>query len=199
MTTYRIFIAIEIPSSIRRLLTDYIEQLRGEFPETRASWSREDNLHLTLKFLGDVPVTRIPDLAAACTDAAGTLGPFELAISTTGTFPPHGKPKVLWVGVGDAQPVPASRQNLSSLQASLESACAAHGFAREERTYHPHLTIARLREAKKSRALAERHRQLVVGPRNFQVSEIVLFRSELSSRGSKHTALSRHELAAAVS
>jgi 2'-5' RNA ligase len=80
------------------------------------------------------------------------------------------------------------------LHAAVEDACATRGFAREARAYHPHLTIARLREAKDSRALAERHRRTVLGAQNFQVSELVLFRSELSSRGSKHTPLSRHHL-----
>src|SRR5215471_13615804 len=108
MQTYRIFIAIEVPAEIRRQIAAYVDQLRGLFSDVRASWSREDNLHLTLKFLGDVELLRIDSLSQACADAARKLGPFELAISGGGTFPPHGKPKVLWLGVGYAGVPPAS-------------------------------------------------------------------------------------------
>ena len=187
--TYRTFIAIELPPPIRRLLKDHIDKLRAQFPDVRASWSREDNLHLTLKFLGDVAVSRISDLSAACEEAAAGTNSFVLQIGGCGTFPPRGKPKVLWIGVStnDAHP-------LMLFHAAVEAACAARGFTREARTYHPHLTIARLREAKDSRALAERHRECDLTAQSFQVSEIVLFRSELSSKGSKHTPLSRHRL-----
>jgi 2'-5' RNA ligase len=214
MQTYRTFIAIEVPEEIRREIRAYIDQLRAAFPDVRASWSREDNLHLTLKFLGDVEVSRIDSLSQACANAARDIDRFELAISSCGTFPPHGKPKVLWLGIGYAgvppaaspeapfttrakiERIPEATENpLVSLHAAIESTCAAVRFAREARPYHPHLTIARLREAKDSRALAERHRQSAFVSKAFVVSEIVLFRSELSSKGSKHTPLSHHKLA----
>jgi len=193
MTTYRTFIAIELPAQLRALLKDHIDRLRAAFPEVRASWSRQDSLHLTLKFLGEVPVTRISGLSAACEAATHSLDSFALEISDCGTFPPTGKPKVLWIGV--ANPGERNQPNaLTLLHAAVEDACDRVGFAREPRAYHPHLTIARLRETKDSRALAEYHRQTGFAPATFTVSELVLFKSELSSKGSKHTALSRHEL-----
>jgi RNA 2',3'-cyclic 3'-phosphodiesterase len=217
MQTYRTFIAIEVPGEIRRQIRAYIDQLRAAFSDVRASWSREDNLHLTLKFLGDVEVSRIDSLSQACTHAARDVQRFELALTDCGTFPPHGKPKVLWLGIGYAgvspaaspearaspsttsakiERIPEATENpLVSLHAAIERTCASAGFAREARPYHPHLTIARLREAKDSRALAERHRQSELAAKPFVVSEVVLFSSELSSHGSKHTPLSHHRLA----
>jgi len=202
MQTYRTFIAIEIPAEIRRQIKTYVDQLRTAFPEVRASWSREDNLHLTLKFLGDVELSRIDSLSQACAHAARKVAPFELAISGCGTFPPHGKPKVLWIGVrhaglpGSLSPARTSggQDPLLSLRTAIEDACAAGGFTREERPYHPHLTIARIREEKDARALAEHHRQSTFMATAVKVSEIVLFRSELSSKGSKHTPLAHHGL-----
>ena len=211
MSSYRTFIAIEIPPDIRRRIKEHIDQLRAVFPDVRASWTREDNLHLTLKFLGNVPVTRIPALSNAVAAAAHEIKPFDLAICDCGTFPPHGRPKVLWIGCADVpsashsldagsagfqsasshSPLPLA---LSSLHAAVEDRCAAAGFEREPRSFHPHLTIARLRESKGSRALAEHHKQLGFPAQTFTVSELVVFRSELSSKGSKHTALARHEL-----
>ena len=190
--TYRTFIAIEVPPDIRRRITDHIAQLRSAFPQVRASWSREHNLHLTLKFLGDVPVTRIPSLAEVCGAAARQIAPFELVVKGCGTFPPNGKPKVLWIGIADAQSAPNA--SLLSLYSAVEDRCGAAGFARESRAYHPHLTIARLREAKDSRTLAEHHKQIGFASQTFTVSELILLRSELSSQGSKHTALARHAL-----
>ena len=190
---YRTFIAIELPPDIRHRITEHIVQLRTAFPQVRASWSRAHNLHLTLKFLGDIPVSRIPSLSDACDEAARQIAPFELLVKGSGTFPPHGKPKVLWIGIEDAAASSRSK-GLLSLHSALEDQCAAAGLAREPRAYHPHLTIARLREAKDSRPLAEQHKQIDFAPQTFAVTEIVLFRSELSSQGSKHTALARHPL-----
>lgn len=202
MSTYRTFIAIEIPPDIRRRIKEHIDQLRAAFPDVRASWTREDNLHLTLKFLGNVPVARIPALANAVAEAAHEIKPFDLVVRDCGTFPPHGRPKVLWVGAGSADvssasslsPTTNNQNPLALLQAALEDHCAADGFEREPRPFHPHLTIARLRESKGTRPLAEHHKQLGFLAHTFIVSELVVFRSELSSKGSKHTALARHVL-----
>ena len=191
MDTCRTFIAIELPRDIRQRIKEHIDQLRAVFPDVRASWTREDNLHLTLKFLGNVPVTSIPALSDAVAEAAHTIDPFELVVSGCGTFPPHGRPKVLWIGCGG---MGAQASSLQLLHTALEDHCAAANFEREPRAYHPHLTIARLRESKDSRTLAEHHKQLGFPAQTFTVSELVVFRSELSSKGAKHTALARHEL-----
>ena len=191
--TYRTFIAIELPPDVRRRIRQHIDQLRSTFPQIRASWSREDNLHLTLKFLGEIPLTRIAALSEACSEAIKQIEPFDLIIKGCGSFPPHGKPKVLWIGIEDAG-AGAQTTPLHRLHAAIEYSCAAQGFEREARRYHPHLTIARIREAKDSRALAEHHRQTDFAPQPFSVSEVIVFRSELSSAGSKHSALSRHRL-----
>ena len=167
MDTLRTFIAIEIPADIRHRIKEHIDQLRAAFADVRASWTAEDNLHLTLKFLGDVAVARIPALSNAVAEATHTIDPFELIISGSGTFPPHGRPKVLWIGAhaGSAGILPASSSTgtadatsasslsplplpLTSLHLALEGHCAAAGFEREPRAYHPHLTIARLRTQK---------------------------------------------------
>jgi len=189
--TYRTFIAIELPLEIRRLIRAHIDQLRSALPQVRASWSREDNLHLTLKFLGDVPISRIPDLSEACSIAIKSIASLKLVVKGCGRFPPHGKPKVLWIGFDEAE---TDESRLLQLHAAIEDSCAAHGFTREARPYHPHLTIARIREAKDTRALAESHMQTDFAPQTFTVSEVVVFRSQLSTTGSKHFLLSRHPL-----
>ena len=128
---WRVFIAIELPSNVRRRIADHIDRLRPSMPEVRASWSREDNLHLTLKFLGDVPVASVEQLSAAASLATSKVEPFEIVVEGCGAFPPRGQPRVLWIGIDD----PSGK--LSELNRALEDECANAGFAREPRAFHP--------------------------------------------------------------
>lgn len=211
--SFRTFIAIELPSNIRWLAIQHIARLRRELSDVRASWGREDNLHLTLKFLGDVPVDRIPTLSYAVGRAAQTIAPFEIIVSGCGTFPLRGLPRVLWIGM-HASGVPLSHSSdthhnpndsslsqsaiaslpLTSLYSAIEAECAVAGFPSEPRPFHPHLTIARLRSSKSAHRLADLHRDIGFPPQSLTVSEVVVFKSELLKDSSKHTALSRHEL-----
>lgn len=186
MDSFRTFIAIELPVDLRRLVTEHINRLRQQLPEVRASWAREDNLHLTLKFLGNVPGANIPNVSDALNRATKAFSSFELTVSGCGHFPTRGQPNVLWIG--------AQAATLQSLHTAIERELAAKGFPREARAFHPHLTIARLRPSSGGRQLAEIHKQLGFAPFTFNVSEVVVFRSELLRQGSKHTALSRHAL-----
>jgi 2'-5' RNA ligase len=186
--TYRTFIALEIPADVRTAVIDYIKHLRDKFPDVNASWSREDNLHLTLKFLGEVPAARIGDVSAAASAAARASGPFELILAGSGVFPTRGKPSVLWIGFKD------SRGGLHKVQQSLEDECAARGFTRDARAYHPHLTIARIRKPHGAKDLAAAHMTSDFAAQTFTAKELIVFRSELLPQGSRHTAISRHAL-----
>lgn len=185
--SWRLFIAIELPHYVRHKIKEQIDQLRAAFPNVRASWTREDNLHLTVKFLGNVPVNQIEPLSQALMRAATQTHGFELVIRDCGSFPPRGKPNVLWIGIED----PSS--NLRKLQAAVEDECANAGFERDQRSFHPHLTIARLRNPKGARNLAEMHQEIGLEPVSVSVSEVCLIRSELSSAGSRYTIVARRE------
>jgi 2'-5' RNA ligase len=185
---WRIFIAIELPSGVRQKLTAHINRLRTSLPDARASWGREENLHLTLKFLGDISIEKVEMLSQAVQRAAANAAPFELTIESAGSFPPRGQPRVLWIGIGD----PSDR--LAELHAALEAECAQAGFAREPRAFNPHLTIARLRQPRGSRQLAAVHKELGFERETVSVSELAVVRSELRAEGSWHTVIARHEL-----
>jgi 2'-5' RNA ligase len=94
---------------------------------------------------------------------------------------------VLWIGVSDPS------GNLSALQQRLEDEYAIEGFEKEDRVFRPHLTIARLRRPEGARRLADAHLQMEFRPSEITLSELIVFRSELSSKGSKYSAISRHE------
>ena len=188
MDSYRTFVAIELPYALRAKLIEHIEQLRRNVPDTRASFSRERNLHLTLKFLGNVPDSQIPKLSGAVSCAVTAVRPFELTVAGCGVFPPKGRPNVLWIGVTDVE------RELAQLFQRIEDECSNVGFPREQRAFHPHLTIARLRKQGDERRLAEAHQKLGFNNQTFSVSEVVVFKSELLPQGSKHTPISRHPL-----
>lgn len=185
---WRMFVAIELPASVRRQLIEHIDRLRDFNPEGRASWVRQDNLHLTLKFLGDTPVTRVESIAQAAQRAASKVEPFEIVVGGCGAFPPSGQPCVLWIGIED------HAGKLVELQAALEDECANVGFPREQRPFHPHLTIARIRNPHDSRQLAAVHKEMGFDAETVRVSELALIRSELRSEGSRHTIVARHAL-----
>jgi 2'-5' RNA ligase len=210
---WRVFVAIELPASLRARIIKHIDRLRSAMPNARASWGREDNLHLTLKFLGDIPVTNVERLSAAASLAAGRVEPFEIVVEACGAFPPSGQPKVLWIGILSESPAgrgprsisagvedaggpdpPPSLLPLRALHSVLEDECANAGFARESRAFHPHLTIARMRQAQGSRELAQLHKEIGFNREIVGVSEISVIRSELRSEGSKYTTISRHAL-----
>ena len=184
--SWRVFIAIELPPSLRQRLKSHIDHLRLAVPEGRASWTREKNLHLTLKFLGDSPLTKVERLSQATQRAANKIGPVEMIIGGCGAFPTNRKPRVLWIGIED----PSGQ--LALLHQALEDECAQAGFAREQRPFHPHSTIARVRQPQSSGRLAEAHKELGFDGETVVVSDLALIRSELRSEGSRHTVVASH-------
>jgi 2'-5' RNA ligase len=187
-TTLRLFCAVELSEELRSRVAERARRLRAEFPEVRAAWERPEKLHITLKFLGDTEPARVEDLSHAAARAVSNVEPFELIVEEPGAFPPHGQPRVLWLGIVDAS------GSLAFMQHELETECAAAGFPRESRPFKPHLTLARIRSPQGARELAAAHRETPFEPQRFKVSELILMRSELSPQGSRYTPLSRHAL-----
>ena len=186
MTTWRTFCAVELSDEVRARLQEHIARLRKEFLDAAASWSRVENIHLTLKFFGNVEIDRVPQISAAATRTTEQLSKFQIEVGNTGVFPRPSRAQVLWIGVND----PSGK--LSALQKQFDEDCASTGFAKEDRAYHPHLTIARLR--KPERRLADTHLQMKFEPLAVGINDLIVFRSELSNKGSRYTAISHHPL-----
>ncbi|HEX6718131.1 MAG TPA: RNA 2',3'-cyclic phosphodiesterase [Pyrinomonadaceae bacterium] len=178
---WRVFCAVELPQEVRARLEEHISRLRREVPDAAASWSRVENIHLTLNFFGNVAVDRIPKISAAATRAVEQFSKFQIVVGNTGVFPRPSRAQVLWIGVND----PSGK--LSALQQRLESECAVEGFPKEDRAYRPHLTIARVRKPEGARRLADTHLNMKFAPIEVDLKELTLFRSELSPKGSKYT------------
>lgn len=182
----RIFVAVDISEEARREISEYIENLRRQFPAPRVGWDKPEKLHLTLKFLGDTDDEQLAKLSQAVEETARQISNFKLRIAGTGAFPNRRKARVLWLGVED------EKGSLRKLNEILESECERSSFSRETRDFKAHLTIARLREPEKSKNLVAAHLQGKFEAPEFEVSEIVIYQSELSPQGSRYTVVSRH-------
>jgi 2'-5' RNA ligase len=187
---WRVFCAIDLSGSVRASLMRQINRLREAVPYAQASWSREENIHLTLKFLGEIQTSRLSSLSNAAARAVADFSPFQITLEETGVFPNHGTPRVLWIGVEDES------GKLAELHSRLEEACAREGFPKEERPFHPHLTIARLRKPQGARPLAAAHKEMRFEPAGVAVAELLVIRSEPSAAGSRYCVISRHRLEA---
>jgi RNA 2',3'-cyclic 3'-phosphodiesterase len=185
---WRTFCAFELPAALRAQLEDHIGRLSETVTDVRASWSRPENTHLTLKFFGNVPVEKLPQISAAAEQASKQFSAIRIEVGKTGVFPNVNRARVLWIGVHDPS------GELGRLQRMLEEQFEIEGFPKEERAFKPHLTIARIRTPEGARQLAEAHMRMHFKASEITLKELVVFRSEPSSKGSKYTPISTNPL-----
>jgi len=175
----RTFICIEIPESIKERIGELQDKLRKS--QAPVSWTRPSNIHLTLKFLGGVPVSRIERVGSALSRAARGIGPIEVVIGGSGCFPSPRSARVLWVGI---ETLPEGLQRLYS---AIEDELAREGFPREKRKFSPHLTIGRVRVPGKGTEVAEKLIAEGFQSERFTATQVILMRSDLKPTGSIYT------------
>lgn len=175
--TIRLFVAVDVPSSVKGAIEDeVVGPLRDEVPGAR--WTRPEGRHLTLKFLGWVEEERADEISAAVQRAASGRSAFDAGFAEVGGFPNLGRPRVLWVGLGEGA------EETTALAAEVERELAPLGFEAEGRPFHGHLTLARFKRPKRIEV------PTVEVPRNrFRVTELTLFRSHLHPEGARYEAL----------
>ena len=178
----RAFLAIELPEVLRAGLAQVQEELKRCRADVR--WVAPGNIHLTLKFFGNVPDDEIGPLAQAARQVVAEAEPFQLQATRAGAFPSPNAPRVLWLGLG-GDVVPLTR-----LFYGLEKAFAALGYPPEGRAFNPHLTLGRVKSPANRDKLARLLEKLPpVDWPPFEVKELTLFQSVLSPQGSKYTPL----------
>ncbi len=185
MDLIRAFIAIEIPTPLQQEMNKVIQQFqRASIRGVR--WVAANNLHLTLKFLGDTHPDRLSQLGNQLKYLAGQTLPFECAIGGLGAFPNIRKPRVIWMGLE----IP---QTLRQLQKEIEAEAAKIGCPPEERDFSPHLTLGRVGQnstAQELQALSQYLSQTQIPEiGKFTAQGITLFRSDLRPTGSIYTPL----------
>jgi RNA 2',3'-cyclic 3'-phosphodiesterase len=185
MTLLRVFIAVEIPLSIRQAIRDNTEAMR-EALGSLIRWVPTENMHLTLKFIGDVSPANVELLSQMLTAETKGSAPFQMQIGGLGSFPSSRRARVIWIGI-QAPP------GLASLQHGIESATTRLGYEPETRPFSPHLTIGRVRqqvsagEQQQIRAALERTQVGDLG--KAEITAVHLFKSDLQPTGSIYTRL----------
>ena len=189
----RAFVAIDLPDNIRAALNTKQAELRDSLatmnpapvnPDAEIRWTKPEAIHLTLKFLGEIPQARIGQVI----ESLSTIGAFEsfpVEVKGFGFFPGCSRPQVFWAGV-EAPPA------LAQLARAIDEAMEKIGFAPEKRNYNPHLTLARFKSPRprpEFRSLVETRGQLSIG--RFEAGEFFLFESKLSPRGAEYGKVAR--------
>ncbi|MBU6399348.1 MAG: RNA 2',3'-cyclic phosphodiesterase [Verrucomicrobia bacterium] len=182
----RVFVAVPLPEPVAAALQSIQRTLAAACRAEAVRWTPRDQLHLTLKFLGDVPTPRIGELESVLIEVGRGAGGFGLRADSAGGFPNLDRPRILWVGVGgDLEP-------LRQLQQAVERATAGFGDHAEERAFSPHLTIGRVRTAdrREARRVGEQVRLAGIAALGaWEVRRLDLMRSELSAAGAAHHCL----------
>lgn len=193
MSLLRLFIAIRFPASLQEAVFRQTSRLRESAGSDAVRWTPPANLHLTLKFLGDAAPSSLAFLDQMLSAQAAGCPPFRISLGGLGAFPNSRRPRVVWVGI-QAPPV------LQALQRQIENAAARLGYAPEDRSFSPHLTIGRVRQS----ASAADQIKLRQALDSFQlgrigetrIDSIVLMKSDLQPTGSVYTPLFAAPLAA---
>jgi len=184
----RAFVALAISADVRRAAAGVIDDLRGAGAAVK--WVEPQNLHVTLKFLGDVDDGEIHHVCHAVEQAAAQAAPFGFEVRGAGAFPDTRRPRTVWLGIGQGGP------EIVALNARIEPALTKLGFPKEARRFQPHLTIGRIRRggpgvAELGTRIAARG-DLPLG--RTHVAEVIVFSSRLGRSGPTYEALARAPL-----
>jgi 2'-5' RNA ligase len=189
---FRLFIAITIPDGIKTKIEAAQGELRRVLPERAVRWTRREQFHLTLKFLGDVDAARVETLGEALRAACRGFGALHLRAERVGFFPDLRYPRVIWVGVQD------KAEQLSRLQGTVERATREYTSEAKEERFTGHVTLARIKGIKRLEAEALGQAAAGMAERFFgqwTACQVDLMRSELLPQGARHSILAPISLA----
>jgi 2'-5' RNA ligase len=185
--TFRAFIAIDLPESVQSFLSEAQEALK--LYGFRVKWVRPQNIHLTLKFLGNTATADTDKIVAAMTLAAKDCPVVSLAAKGIGVFPDARRPRVIWAGLSGQLEI------VANLQQTLDDHLADLGFPRETRAFKSHLTLGRVKAkiaSTRMKAAIDKLKEFESEP--FEINQVILFKSELRSSGAVYTKVRRVDL-----
>ena len=178
----RCFIAIVLPEELKAKIAGIQDRLKTAGADV--SWTRQEGMHLTLKFLGEVEEKRTPEIERALDMAVDGITAFTLTVSGMGIFPDMRRPRVVWIGLKE------EGDNLIRLHKGVDEELKKTGFPSEDRRFTPHITLGRIR----SNRNIEKLLKLIdvekgVDSGSFEVSDLHLIKSELKPSGAVYTEL----------
>ena len=189
----RVFVALDIPPGDKLRLTEAIAQLKQTIT-SGVRWVDPQGIHLTLKFLGNIDAGLVDSVQQAMAHASLDASRFNLQLSGLGVFPNQRQPRVLWAGVnGDLD-------SLGVLQEKVDEQLARLGFAKERRSFNPHLTLGRVRDGTPpnlcQQIVATMGNSRLTGGEAWEVAEIHLIRSTITPQGARYTSMGSQPLRA---
>jgi 2'-5' RNA ligase len=183
----RTFVAVELDQTIKETLSLLIQKL--ETGNRNVRWVKPQGMHLTLKFLGEVPEDKIPEIQSILSDISRNYARFQLTLKGTGFFPPAPKiPRVIWVGI-------ENNEVLQNIQARVENELHKIRFPKEKRKFQAHLTLGRVKIPRNLEPVLEKldyHKQDEFG--TMSVTKLTFFKSVLKPTGAEYTILSESYL-----
>jgi 2'-5' RNA ligase len=188
MTNIRTFVAVEINQEVRRRAADLIRRLDEAGGDVK--WVETDRMHITLKFLGDVPETEVTEVCRAVAGAVEGFGSFEVRLRGAGAFPTVERPRTIWIGVDEGG------DELIELQERIEAGLARLDYPPEARRFRPHLTLGRIRRGGRrlSRLTELLTRYGDFDARSARICEAIVFSSELTRQGPVYMPMGRSKL-----
>ncbi len=184
MASIRTFIAIEIPGDIRNKIAEL--QFRLKELGGRITWVKPENMHLTLKFLGDTDESLIENISEKLMQLALSFNQFEIKVKSVGAFPNLRRPKIFWVGTE------TDSSTLIELANKIDQQMSKFGYAREKRRFSAHLTMGRVRDNKGIEPLIKKlQKEELFNPGKFVVKEVLFIKSELTRKGPIYTLLKK--------
>jgi len=177
----RTFIAVPVPVEIREKAGGFIADLKRF--NSNVKWVSWQNLHITLKFLGDIEPESIKNIVSALEEAASEFSPFGVEISGCGAFPDFKRPKVFWIGLKKGEDI------LRELASAIDENLSGLGFMKEKRAFSGHLTIGRVRSLTGINKAVEKMKQNSLDLQAFSVNNIQLIKSTLLPKGPVYTVL----------
>ena len=180
MRDLRLFLAIDVPNSVREKITE--AQRFYKTLNLDAAWVKPANMHLTVKFLGDTSSDLIPAIKDRMAKIASSTPPFLIALGKIGVFPNASRPRVLWIGLDDRE------NRLDSLKIRVEKAMTSLGFPPDKQKPVHHLTLGRIRSGKNKEGLKKALQSAPhVETDPFKIFSVQLIKSELTPKGSIYT------------
>lgn len=186
MATIRAFIALPIPSAIQKEIGEIQDSLKDSGADVK--WDTRDKFHITLKFLGDIDAAKVDPVALALRKSIGGIAPFDLAFQALGAFPNANRPRVIWIGGEETE-------HVQGIQRLVEHVCESFGFAKDDRSFHTHVTLGRVKSDRVTDRLTAKLKSITFKPLIARCTELHIVRSELKPAGSVYTLLKSIPLA----
>ncbi len=186
MDKIRTFIAVDLPQDVKMEVDKLTTEFRNEGPGI--NWVKAGNLHITMRFLGDIDENMVPELAENIKTNTCGFSKFDLSLKGLGGFPNLIMPRVIWIGTE------GGKRKLLDLATSVELACIGSKFGKSDKRFLPHLTIGRVKTPSGIEKLLKKIERTPFESLPFEITEVTIFKSELSPAGPKYTALEKIEL-----